>query len=197
MSPSQASETCASASSATSAYGNSLCERGWTLSRKHSLWMGTRDVSTWRFRFSTRNRCVKTKLGAVPTGSPIPGARGRYSSQFCICLPLPVFRQPQLVAAIAPIIPIHSSVANNESIIVDIPMTTSANAAAPEDIPYTRSARPTAIPAAISGVVAVYKFAAFIIRVAENPTAAMTSSPALAQSCCWKNHRQQYGKNNH
>jgi hypothetical protein len=105
--------------------------------------------------------------------------------------------QSQLVAAIAPIIPIHSSVANNESIIVDIPMTTSANAAAPEDIPYTRSARPSAIPAAISGVVAVYKFAAFIIRVAENPTAAMTSSPALAQSCCWKNHRQQYGKNNH
>jgi hypothetical protein len=159
--------------------------------------MGTRDVSTWRFRFSTRNRCVKTKLGAVPTGSPIPGARGRYSSQFCICLPLPVFRQPQLVAAIAPIIPIHSSVANNESIIVDIPMTTSANAAAPEDIPYTRSARSASVPASIPGVVTVYELAALIVWVAENSTAAVTPSPALAPSCCWKNYRQQDGKNNH
>jgi hypothetical protein len=101
------------------------------------------------------------------------------------------------VAAIAPVIPIHSSITNYEPIIVEIPMTTSANAAAQEDIPYTSSARSTSVPASISGVVAVYKLAAFIIRVAENSTAAMTSAPALAQSCCWQNHRQQYSQNDH
>src|SRR6185503_13615253 len=54
-------------------------------------------------------------------------------------LPLPVLYlfavtcilQPQLVAAIAPIIAIHSSITNNEPVIVEIPMTTIANAVAP------------------------------------------------------------------
>ena len=91
--------------------------------------------------------------------------------------------QPELVAAIAPIIAIHSSITNYEPIIIEIPMTMSA--AAVPDIPHTASARSTSVPASISGVVAVYKLAALIIWVAENSTAAMTLSPALAQSCCW------------
>jgi hypothetical protein len=98
--------------------------------------------------------------------------------------------QSQLVAAIAPIIAIHSSITNNEPVIVDIPMTANAKAAAQDDIPYTSSTRSTSVPASISGVVAVYKLAALIIRVAENSTAAMTSSAALAQSCGWQSHRQ-------
>jgi hypothetical protein len=101
------------------------------------------------------------------------------------------------VAAIAPVIPIHSSITNYEPIIVEIPMTTSANAAAQDDITYTTSAWSTPVPASIPGVVAIYKLAAFIIRVAENSTAAMTSAAALAQSCCWQNHRQQYSQNDH
>jgi len=105
--------------------------------------------------------------------------------------------EPELVATITPIVAIHSSIANNESIIVDIPMTTSANAAAPEDIPYTRSARSASVPASIPGVVTVYELAALIVWVAENSTATVTPSPALAQSCCGKNYRQQNGKNNH
>ena len=159
--------------------------------------MGRRDEVTWRDRFFNPQSLRQNKTGSNTN-------RVTYS-RCARSLPLPDLylfavtgiSQPRLVATIAPIVAIHSSITNYEPIIVAIPMTTSANAAAPEDIPYTRSARSTAIPAAISGVVAVYKFAAFVIRVAENPTAAMPSSPALAQSCCWKNHRQQYGKNNH
>ena len=142
------------------------------------------------------DRYDNTKPGAIPTGSPIPGAHGRYSSRFCICLPTCI-SQPQLVAAIAPIIAIHSSITNNEPVIVEIPMTTGTKAVAPGNISYASSARSTSVPASISGVVAVYKLAALIILVAENPTAAMTSSAALAQSCGWKNHGQQYSQNDH
>jgi hypothetical protein len=100
--------------------------------------------------------------------------------------------QPRLpVAAIAQIIAIHSSITNNEPVIVGIPMTANAIAVARVNIPHTGSARSTSVPASIPGVVAVYKLAALIVPVAENSTAAITSSPALAQSCRWQNHRQQ------
>jgi len=99
--------------------------------------------------------------------------------------------QPQLVAAIAPIIAIHSSITNNGPVVVEIPMTANAKAAAQDDIPYTSSARSTSVQAVIPGVVAVYKLAALIFRVAENSAPAMTSSAALAQSCGWQSHRQQ------
>ena len=155
-------------------------------------WISARSESTARFY---RNRYDKTKPGAISTGSPIPSAHGRYSSRFCICLALIVFRSSLPVAAIAPVIPIHSSITNYEPIIVDIPMTTSANAAAQEDIPYTSSARSTSVPTSISGVVAVYKLTALIVSVAENSTATMT--PSLAQSCCRQNYRQQYSQNDH
>jgi hypothetical protein len=105
--------------------------------------------------------------------------------------------QPQLVATIAPVVAIHSSITNDKPIIVGIPMTARTNAAAQDNIPDASPTRSTSIPAAISGIVAVYKLAALIVWVAENSTAAVTPSPALAQRCCWKNHRQQYGKNNH
>jgi hypothetical protein len=105
--------------------------------------------------------------------------------------------QKQLIAAIAPIISIHSSITNNEPIIVEIPMTASAKAAAENDVPYASSARSASIPASIPGVVAVNKLAALVFRVAENSAAAMTPSPALAQSSCWQNNRQQQRQNDH
>ena len=52
-------------------------------------WITARSESTARFY---RNRYDKTKPGAISTGSPIPGAHNLYSSRFCICLPLIVFR---------------------------------------------------------------------------------------------------------
>jgi len=76
-------------------------------------------------------------------------------------------------------------------------MTAGTKAAAQENIPYASAARSTSIHASISGVVAVYKLAAFIFRVAENATTTMTSSPALSQGCAWQNHRQQYCQNDH
>ena len=76
-------------------------------------------------------------------------------------------------------------------------MTANAKAAAQDDIPNTSSTRSTSVNASIPGVVAVYKLAALIIRVAENSSAAMTSSTALAQSRGRKNHGQQYSQNDH
>jgi len=62
---------------------------------------------------------------------------------------------------------------------------------APENIAETIRARSATVPSSVSRVVAVYKLAAFIVRVAKNPATAMASSAALAQSCCRNNDRQQ------
>jgi len=100
-----------------------------------------------------------------------------------------LFLQPELVAAIAPIVSINSSITDYEPIIIQVSVTANAKTAAQDSIADTSSARSTPVPASVPGVVAVYKLATFIVWVAENTTAAMTSSPSLTQGCGWQNHR--------
>ena len=159
--------------------------------------MSARDSPARGLLSCANNRYDKTKPGAIPTEPPIPGGCGRYGFRFCISTVTCISQLALPVAAIAPIVSIHSSITDYEPIIVGIPVTANAKAAAQEDIPYTSSARSTSVPASIPGVVAVYKLATFIVWVAENSTAAMTSSPSLAQGCGWQNDRQQYCHDDH
>ena len=108
-----------------------------------------------------RERYQPGHLFQVHTVATAPGS-------VFVCLPVSAAGLP--IVAIAPIIAIHSSITNNEPVIVEIPMTANAKAATQDDIPYTSSARSTSVPASISGVMAVYKLAALILWVAENST---------------------------
>lgn len=86
-------------------------------------------------------------------------------------------------------IPVASDASQNQAIVkATIAVTDSI---APYNIADAIPARSPTIPAAISGVVAVYKLAAFIVRAAKNPASPIASSAALRRGSCWYDQRQQ------
>jgi hypothetical protein len=86
-------------------------------------------------------------------------------------------------------IPVASDASQNQVIVkATIAVTRSI---APYGIADAISTWSSTVPAAISGVVAVYKLAAFIVRAAKNPATPIASSAALRRGSCWYDQRQQ------
>ena len=98
---------------------------------------------------------------------------------------------PVAIAPMGRVSPLPSSITNDEAVIVEIPIATTAKAIAPDHISHAASARSTPVPAAIPGVVTVYELATLVMPVAENSPITIASSPALAQCSCREGHCQQ------
>jgi len=84
-----------------------------------------------------------------------------------------------------------ASDASQYQAIVREPTITVADSVAQHNIADAIPPWSPAIPAAISGVVAVYKFAAFIVRAAKNPATPVASPAALRRGSCRYYQRQQ------
>jgi len=85
--------------------------------------------------------------------------------------------------------PIASRVSQDQVVVkATIAVTDSV---APYNITDAISTWSPAVPAAISGVVAVYKLAAFIMGAAKNPATPIASSAALRRGGCRYDQRQQ------
>ena len=154
MSPSQASETCASASSTTSAMGKSLCEWDQTVSRKQNC----RDVTTW---VPTKGRPYRIRSGV--SGNPLTRP-----------LAIIVHASPSSFAITQEIIPHFaiSPVTQYEIIVIEV---TIASYACSQDIANSSAAWSATVPTASAGVVTVSEFCAFLLilrqaRRASRPT---------------------------
>jgi hypothetical protein len=93
-------------------------------------------------------------------------------------------------------IPTHPSI-TSEAVIVKVPITARVNANGIDNIPNAIPPRSASVPAAVSRIVAVYEFAAFIVLAPKYSTSAMTSAAALTKCCRRNDHCQQQSQNEH
>ena len=170
MSPSQASETCASASSATSACGEFIMRSGrWSV--KNAVLTGPRIYADrQRIRQVQDWRCNSLSI-SDPRGSP--SIRGKILSGLIVIATITTVAHPA-VAQVSIAISI-ASISENE-IAKAIP-------------PWS-----AAVPTAIARIVAVNKLAALVLgmRTAKYPAPTMATSAALCGGCCWNHYCQQH-----
>jgi len=149
-------------------------------------------------RHSLRTARLKLKLiPTIPTGllvAAMTASSISVTEEVAIVIEVAITFTESTVAekvvVVEPANPVTSFVSENEVIIVETAVAVT-DSVTHENVANASPARSATIPAPVSGVVAVYKLAALIVRVAENSATPMAAPAALAQRRVGDNHRQQ------